>query len=63
MTMLGGTVVIFGMTCYLFAKLGRWSYHGGPASWSPKFWRGEEVTGLVLLGLGSFMLLIGLLVG
>jgi hypothetical protein len=62
-TKLGETFVMFGLCAYLFAKLGRRKYQGGPAAWSPKFWRGQEMLGLVLLALGGPILIFGLLLG
>jgi hypothetical protein len=63
MKKLGWALVIFGAFCYLFAKLAKWSYNGGPASWSPKFYRAQEAVGIVLLCVGLPVLLIGLVLG
>jgi hypothetical protein len=56
-------IATIGAGVALGAVAGRWSYRGGPASWSPKVWRAGKLTGLALVAGGLLVALVGLVVG
>jgi hypothetical protein len=60
---LGGFMLILGGSLYVFAKLSRWRYSGGLASWAPTVWRIQERVGVVLAVVGLPVLVVGIAIG
>lgn len=58
---IGGFLMLSGAILWLFARLNDWRYQGGPAKWSPKFWRAQSRVGIVLVLAGLPLVIGGLL--